>query len=64
MKTISVTFRDMKELSDYLFPIKKKEQQLGMFDDDNKRRVERDETVGVGTYGTTRQKHRQTQRVG
>ena len=63
MKTIQITVRDMKELADLLFPVRKKEQQLGMFENDNERRMERDETAGFGPNGRPRQKYRKTQRV-
>ena len=64
MKLIEVNVRDMKELADLLFPVRKKERQLGMFEDDNERRMERDEAASSGPDGRPRQKHRKTQHIG
>ena len=63
VKTIQITVRDMTELADLLFPVQKKERQLGMFENDNKRGMARDETAGLSPNGRPRQKHRKTQRV-
>ena len=53
----------MMEAADLFFPLPKPPQQLGMFTDDDERRVERNEAVGVGEDGRSFQKARRVKRV-